>query len=192
MSDFRIIPSVEQLRQREAMRALETRYGRTALIDALRAETGDLRERLASGSVAAITLGDAVDAIEHGTAARLRAAMRPSLVRVINATGVIVHTNLGRAPLSEAAIARVGEVARGYTNLEYDLSRGARGRRDVHAEKLIARLTGADAAVVVNNNAAATLLLLATLAHGREVIISRGELVEIGGGFRVPDVMNQS
>ena len=174
------------------MRALETRYGRTALLDALRAETGDLRERLASGRLAAISVGDAVDAIERGTAERLRAAMRPSLIRAINATGVIVHTNLGRAPLSQAALERVREVAGGYTNLEYDLAKGTRGKRDVHAEKLIARLTGAEAAVVVNNNAAATLLLLAALASGREVIISRGELVEIGGGFRVPDVMNQS
>src|SRR6516162_1285460 len=154
------------------MQALETRYGRTAVVDALREETGALRERLGSGAIAAVTVSDAVDAIERGVEARLRAAMRPSLVRVINATGVIVHTNLGRAPLSEAALARV--------------------RRDVHAEKLIARLTGAEAAVVVNNNAAATLLLLAALADGREVIISRGELVEIGGGFRVPDVMRQS
>ena len=192
MSDFRIIPSIEQLRQREAMRALETRYGRAALLDALRAETGDLRERLASGRLAAITVGEAVEAIEQGTAARLRAAMRPSLIRTINATGVIVHTNLGRAPLSQAALDRVRDVAGGYTNLEYDVAKGARGKRDVHAEKLIARLTGAEAAVVVNNNAAATLLLLAALAQGREVIISRGELVEIGGGFRVPDVMNQS
>lgn len=192
MSDFRIIPSIEQLRQREAMRALETRYGRAALLDALRAETGDLRERLASGRLAAITVGEAVEAIEQGTAARLRAAMRPSLIRTINATGVIVHTNLGRAPLSQAALDRVRDVAGGYTNLEYDVTKGERGRRDVHAEKLIARLTGAEAAVVVNNNAAATLLLLAALAQGREVIISRGELVEIGGGFRVPDVMNQS
>jgi L-seryl-tRNA(Ser) seleniumtransferase len=103
-----------------------------------------------------------------------------------------VHTNLGRAPLAAAAIARVQEVAAGYTNLEYDLTAGTRGRRDTHAEKLIARLTGADAAVVVNNNAAATILLLAALAQGREVVISRGELVEIGGGFRVPDVMAQS
>jgi L-seryl-tRNA(Ser) seleniumtransferase len=118
--------------------------------------------------------------------------MRPSLIRTINATGVIVHTNLGRAPLSQAALERVRHVAGGYTNLEYDLAKGTRGKRDVHAEKLIARLTGAEAAVVVNNNAAATLLLLAALAQGREVIISRGELVEIGGGFRVPDVMNQS
>lgn len=192
MSDFRIIPSIEQLRQREAMRALETRYGRTALLDALRAETSALRERLASGRLAAISVGDAVEAIERGTAERLRAAMRPSLVRTINATGVIVHTNLGRAPLAQAALDRVRDVAGGYTNLEYDLIRGTRGTRDVHAEKLIARLTGAEAAVVVNNNAAATLLLLAALATGREVIISRGELVEIGGGFRVPDVMKQS
>jgi L-seryl-tRNA(Ser) seleniumtransferase len=192
MTDLRVIPSVEQLRQREAMRALEIRYGRGALLDALRAETAALRERLSSGHVAAVTVDEAVEAIEQGAEARLRAAMRPSLVRVINATGVIVHTNLGRAPLSEAALARVSAVAGGYTNLEYDLERGGRGRRDVHAAKLIARLTGAEAAVVVNNNAAATLLLLAALANGREVIISRGELVEIGGGFRVPDVMAQS
>src|SRR5687768_15185264 len=192
MSDFRIIPSIEQLRQRETMRALETRYGRAALLDALRDETSELRQRLGSGEVAAVTLTEAVDAIERGTAERLRAAMRPSLIRVINATGVIVHTNLGRAPLSGAALDRVREVAGGYTNLEYDLAEGRRGRRDVHAERLIARLTGAEAAVVVNNNAAATLLLLAALAAGREVIISRGELVEIGGGFRVPDVMAQS
>ena len=174
------------------MRALETRYGRGALIDALRDETSGLRDRLASGQVAAVTLTEAIDAIEQGTEARLRAAMRPSLIRVINATGVIVHTNLGRAPLSEAAVDRVREIAAGYTNLEYDLARGTRGRRDTHAEKLIARLTGAEAAVVVNNNAAATMLMLAALAAGREVIISRGELVEIGGGFRVPDVMAQS
>jgi L-seryl-tRNA(Ser) seleniumtransferase len=192
MSDFRVIPSVEQLRQRDAMRGLETRYGRGALTDALRAETGALRDELAAGRLAAVTLDEAVGRIETGVEARLRAAMRPSLVRVINATGVIVHTNLGRAPLSEAALARVHEVAGGYTNLEYDLAAGARGRRDAHAEKLIARLTGAEAGVVVNNNAAATLLLLAALAAGREVIISRGELVEIGGGFRVPDVMAQS
>src|SRR4029079_14009782 len=121
-----------------------------------------------------------------------RAAMRPSLTRVINATGVIVHTNLGRAPLSEAALDRIRDVGASYANLEYDVAAGARGRRDVHAERLIARLTGAPAAVVVNNNAAATLLLLAALAAGREVIVSRGEPVEIGGAFRVPDVLAQS
>ena len=192
MSDLRVIPAIEQLRQRETMRALETRYGRGALLDALRAETAGLRDRLASGRVAAVTVDEAIAEIETGAEARLRAAMRPSLVRVINATGVIVHTNLGRAPLSEAALARMRDVGGGYANLEYDVTGGARGRRDTHAEKLIARLTGAEAAVVVNNNAAAALLLLAALAQGREVIISRGELVEIGGGFRVPDVMAQS
>src|SRR3954454_6074985 len=99
MTDLRVIPSIEQLRQREAMRALETRYGRHALIDALRAETAALRQRLGSGEIAAVTIADAVDEIERGVESRLRAAMRPSLVRVLNATGVIVHTNLGRAPL---------------------------------------------------------------------------------------------
>jgi L-seryl-tRNA(Ser) seleniumtransferase len=192
MSDLRVIPSIEQLRQRAAMRALETRYGRGALLDALRAETAGLRDRLASGHVAAVTVDEAIHEIEIGAEARLRTAMRPSLIHVINATGVIVHTNLGRAPLSEAALARVSAVAGGYTNLEYDVARGTRGRRDVHAEHLIARLTGAEAGLVVNNNAAATMLVLAALAAGREVIISRGELVEIGGGFRVPDVMVQS
>jgi L-seryl-tRNA(Ser) seleniumtransferase len=111
---------------------------------------------------------------------------------VINATGVIIHTNLGRAPLADAARARVLELGGGYTNLEYDLERGIRGSRAVHAELLLTRITGAEAAAVVNNNAGATLLVLAALAGGREVIISRGELVEIGGGFRVPDVLAQS
>src|SRR5258708_26049904 len=192
MSDLRVIPSIEQLRQRDAMRALETRYGREAVLDALREETAGLRQRLASGEVAAVTVDEAIREIEFGAGPRLRAVMRPSLIRVINATGVIVHTNLGRAPLSQAALARVVAVAGGYANLEYDVTRGGRGRRDVHAEQLIARLTGAEAAVVVNNNAAAAMLLLAALAGGREVIISRGELVEIGGGFRLPDVMAQS
>src|SRR4051812_25838891 len=128
------------------MRVLETRYGHAALVDALRAETAALRERLGSGAVAAVTVGEAVDAIERGAETRLRAAMRPSLTRVINATGVILHTNLGRAPLAAAALARIAEVAGGYANLEYDVDRGVRGRRDVHAVRLIARLTGAEAA----------------------------------------------
>ncbi len=130
--------------------------------------------------------------MEAAVAIQLSDAFRPSLQPVINATGVIIHTNLGRAPLAESAIDRVSEVARGYSSLEYDLARGARGKRDVHAEALLCRLTGAEAAIVVNNNAAATMLMLAALAAGREVIVSRGELVEIGGGFRVPDVMAQS
>src|SRR3989449_3994155 len=130
--------------------------------------------------------------MEADADSRLHDVFRPSLVPVINASGVIIHTNLGRAPLPEAAIDHVAAVARGYASLEYDLDRGTRGRRDVHAEALLCRLTGAEAAVVVNNNAAATMILLAAVAAGREVIVSRGELVEIGGGFRVPDVMAQS
>jgi len=190
MADFRAIPSIEQLRQRPAVRALEARFGAAATLDALRAGAASIRAEIAGGGAHA---ADAVAVqIESAAAERLRTAFRPSLQPVINATGVIVHTNLGRAPLAEAAIARVADVARGYASLEYDLDRGGRGRRDVHAEGLLCRLTGAEAAVVVNNNAAATMIVLAALAAGREVIVSRGELIEIGGGFRVPDVMAQS
>jgi L-seryl-tRNA(Ser) seleniumtransferase len=185
---FRSIPSIEQLRQRGAVRALEATYGREAVVAALREEADELRRALAAGT----TEADAAARIEHGLERRLRERFQPSLRGVINASGVIIHTNLGRAPLSRAAAARVAELATGYTNLEYDLGHGARGARDTHAEALMTRLTGAEAAVVTNNNAAATMLALAALAGGREVIVSRGELVEIGGGFRVPDVMAQS
>ncbi|MFC1463746.1 MAG: L-seryl-tRNA(Sec) selenium transferase, partial [Candidatus Brachytrichaceae bacterium NZ_4S206] len=135
---------------------------------------------------------DLAAAVEADARHRLETLFAGSLRRVINATGVIVHTNLGRAPLGPAALDRIVATAGGYTNLEYDVARGRRGSRAVHAEQLVTMLTGAEAAVVVNNNAAATLLMLAALAAGREVLISRGELVEIGGGFRVPDVMAQS
>jgi L-seryl-tRNA(Ser) seleniumtransferase len=124
--------------------------------------------------------------------AELAGARRPRLRRVINATGVIVHTNLGRAPLASEAIARVEEVARGYSNLEYDLTAGSRGSRQDHAADILRRLTGAEAALVVNNNAAAVLLALAALAEGREVLVSRGELIEIGDGFRIPEVLARS
>jgi L-seryl-tRNA(Ser) seleniumtransferase len=184
---MRSIPSIEQLRQRPKLLALEPTYGRAAIVDALRAEAAALRAESAGQAP-----DDIVKAIETAAIERLTSECAPSLRRVINATGVVVHTNLGRAPLARAAAARVAELSAGYTNLEYDLGAGARGRRDVHAERLLCRLTGAEAAVVVNNNAAATLLVLAALATGREVIISRGELVEIGGGFRVPDVLAQS
>ena len=124
--------------------------------------------------------------------AELSAARAPHLRRVINATGVIVHTNLGRAPLAEAALDRVREIARGYSNLEYDLVVGGRGSRQNHIAGILHRLTGAEAALVVNNNAAAVLLALAALAEGREVLVSRGELIEIGDGFRIPDVLERS
>jgi L-seryl-tRNA(Ser) seleniumtransferase len=124
--------------------------------------------------------------------AELSAARAPRLRRVINATGVIVHTNLGRAPLAEAALNRVREIARGYSNLEYDVAAGSRGSRQDHIAGILRRLTGAEAALVVNNNAAAVMLALAALAEGREVLVSRGELIEIGDGFRIPDVLERS
>jgi L-seryl-tRNA(Ser) seleniumtransferase len=122
----------------------------------------------------------------------LASARRPALRRVVNATGVIVHTNLGRAPLAAEAIARLDETARGYSNLEYDLDDGVRGSRQAHVAGILRRLTGAEAALVVNNNAAAVMLALAALAEGREVLVSRGELIEIGDGFRIPDVLARS
>ena len=192
MSDFRVIPSIDELRQRPAIRALEARFGAEATLEALRDAAGSVRQAIAAGdrSFAAHTM--AVARIEAAAEARLGEQFRRSLEPVINATGVILHTNLGRAPLGAAAIDRIVEIARGYSTLEYDAAEGVRGPRDRHAEALLKHLTGAQAGVVVNNNAAATLLVLAALAAGREVIVSRGELVEIGGGFRVPDVMAQS
>jgi L-seryl-tRNA(Ser) seleniumtransferase len=197
MTDFRIIPSIEQLRQREAVRALERDFGRPAIVKALREAASDLRTSMAGSrdaSEAPLPTDPEAAAAAIGQSAHrlLHAAGQPSLRRAINATGVVVHTNLGRSPLSDAARDRLHAIAGSYSNLEYDLVAGRRGSRDSHAEALLQRLLGVEAAVVVNNNAAATLLVLAALAAGREVIVSRGELVEIGGGFRVPDVMTQS
>ncbi len=132
--------------------------------------------------------GDVVEA----TLAEVAAAGRPSLRRVLNATGVLIHTNLGRAPLAQSALDRVVEVGGGYSNLEYDLDSGVRGSRQDHLAGLLCRITGAEASLVVNNNAAAVMLALAALAEGREVLVSRGELIEIGDGFRIPDVLARS
>jgi L-seryl-tRNA(Ser) seleniumtransferase len=186
--DFRVIPSIELLRQRSGVRRLEELHGPDATVAALRAGADSLRGRIASGAAAPDAAHDIEELARISLATQSRGSLRP----VINATGVVIHTNLGRAPLADAAIARVAAIARGYSNLEYDLDTGARGSRTVHAESLITAITGAEAAIVVNNNAAATLLILSGLAAGREVVISRGELVEIGGGFRVPDVLRQS
>ncbi len=153
-------------------------------VDAARAVLGRAREEIRAG----FDPGD----LGERLAAELVAARRPALRRVLNATGVVLHTNLGRAPLPEAALERVREVGRGYSNLEYDLTSGARGSRQDHLAGLLRRLTGAEAALVVNNNAAAVLLALAALAEGREVVVSRGELIEIGDGFRIPDVLARS
>jgi L-seryl-tRNA(Ser) seleniumtransferase len=153
-------------------------------VDAARTVIARAREEIRAGA----DPGD----LEQRLADEVAAARRPQLRRVVNATGVIAHTNLGRAPLAAEALARVVEAARGYSNLEYDLARGSRGSRQDHVAPLLGRLTGAEAALVVNNNAAAVMLALAALAEGREVLVSRGELIEIGDGFRIPDVLARS
>ncbi len=191
--DYRVIPSIDELRQRERVAGLEREHGPAATTNALRVQAARLRQAIAMEAPDVPSDGEsAARWIEGQAEQQLAAQFRGSLRHVINATGVIVHTNLGRAPLAEAAIDRLRQMARGYSNLEYDIDEGGRGSRHVHAESLLTELTGAEAAVVVNNNAAATLLILAALASGRDVVVSRGELVEIGGGFRVPDVMAES
>ena len=182
---LRDLPSVDQLlNQAEALLAA---YGRPLTTEILREVLEDAREQIRAGQ-AAPTPGDLL----QQASARLASITAPSLRKVINASGVILHTNLGRAPLSAAALAQMEAVAQGYSTLEYDLAKGERGSRATHVEQLLTRLTGAEAALVVNNNAAAVLLCLSALAKGKRVLISRGQLVEIGGGFRVPDVMRQS
>jgi L-seryl-tRNA(Ser) seleniumtransferase len=190
---LRQIPSVDDVLSRPAIRALEISAGRELVLEAARDTLRALRETLASGREGE---GDesrfTVAAIEKDIARRVEAQLAPSLVAVINATGVVLHTNLGRAPLAREAVERVAEVAGRYSNLEYDLAGGERGRRDDHTDRLFARLTGAASALVVNNNAAAVFLALNTLGEGGEVILSRGELIEIGGSFRIPDICARS
>jgi L-seryl-tRNA(Ser) seleniumtransferase len=181
---LRELPSVDELLGREEVAALAERHGRPLVLAAARAALERAREDLRAGFPA----GDLVEL----TRTELEARLTPRLRRVVNATGVVVHTNLGRAPLAGPALARVQEVGAGYSNLEYDVAAGARGSRQDHVAALLRELTGAEAALVVNNNAAAVLLALAALAEGREVVVSRGELIEIGDGFRIPDVLARS
>ena len=173
--ELRDLPSVDEL----------ARGSRDPLaVDAARAVLARAREEIRAGR----DPGDLAARLES----ELSTARAPALRRVLNATGVIVHTNLGRAPLAAAALERVAEAGRGYSNLEYDLARGARGSRQDHVTGILRRLTGAESAIVVNNNAGALLLTLAALAEGRDVLVSRGELIEIGDGFRIPDVLARS
>src|SRR3989440_1431954 len=178
--ELRQLPSVDELLRDERL----AREPHDLALEAARAALERAREEIRAG----VDPGD----VAERTLAELAALRRPRLRRAINATGVIVHTNLGRAPLAEAALDRVREVGRGYSNLEYDLEGGRRGSRQDHSAAILRRLTGAEAALVVNNNAAAVLLALAALAEGREVIVSRGELIEIGDGFRIPEVLARS
>jgi len=191
---LRRLPSVHEVLERPEVRALSERFGRAIVTALLRERLESLRQRgrrPASASQGA-ALADAVAGLGAWLEAETAARTRSTLVPVINATGVVIHTNLGRAPLPEEALRRMAEVGRSYTTLEYDLAAGNRGSRGVHLERLFRLLFPGAATLVVNNNAAAVMLALNTLAEGREVIVSRGELVEIGGSFRVPDILAKS
>ena len=207
---FRELPSVDELVRTASVASLAAIHGTAAATEAARAVLARLRQEVASGLLDGPALRLALDGVDCAVEEHLRQELTLSLRAVINATGVILHTNLGRAPLAEAALAHIRETAGRFSNLEFDLAAGVRGKRDVHVERLFQRLlaqgaarrgTSAEVAVpthaqvatiVVNNNAAAVLLALNTLAEGGEVIVSRGELVEIGGSFRIPDVMAKS
>ena len=187
MSDLRSLPSVDQTLSSGTAQGWVGEFGRPLTVAAIRQVLEEIRSSYVIGDPVPDT-----ETINPLITRTLRAWTTPSLASLINATGVILHTNLGRSPLSSAAIQAAQEVAGGYSNLEYDLARGRRGSRLLHAEKNLQQLTGAEAAVVVNNNASAVMLALSALARRRGVVISRTQLVEIGGGFRVPEVMKQS
>jgi len=183
---MRRLPAVEQILRRPAVQELLSSCPRLVVVEVVREVLAGLRRELRSGyRKEAPSAGE----VEQLVAALVRSRWRPRMRRVINATGVVLHTNLGRAVLSRAAQEALAEVAGHYCNLELDLDTGARGSRQEHVAELLCRLTGAEAALVVNNNAAAVLLALTALASGREVVVSRGQLVEIGGSFRLPDIM---
>lgn len=199
---YRELPSVDELLRSKAMAALVAREGQAAVADASRAVLSKLRKEIGAGYLDSeklkLALSDIRSAIQQELVCSLAYSLRP----VINATGVILHTNLGRAPLAEAAFENIRRTSGSYSNLEFDLEAGERGKRDVHVDRLLQKLLtdtsrGEDSrtstsTIVVNNNAAAVLLALNTLAEGGDVIVSRGELVEIGGSFRIPDVMSKS
>ena len=185
---LRQLPQVEELMHAPQVHALEALVPRNILVECARRSIDEARQRILAGT------DDAADAaaIADAACAYALSNLRPSLRRVINATGVVLHTNLGRSALAEEAVAAVTEAARGYSTLEYSTDTMARGSRHNHVEHLICSLTGAEAAIAVNNNAAAVMMVLSEFARGHEAVVSRGELVEIGGSFRIPDIMAQS
>jgi L-seryl-tRNA(Ser) seleniumtransferase len=201
---FRKLPSVDDVMRAPAVASLAASHGHELIADAVRAVLARVRQEIASGLLDDDALELALSGLAGAVERHLRQALSYSLQPLINATGVILHTNLGRAPLGDAAIEHIRETAASYSNLELEVSTGERGKRDVHVDRLFQRLLHEDAGsevadqkksvstIVVNNNAAAVLLALNTLAEGGEVIVSRGELVEIGGSFRIPDVMAKS
>ena len=194
---LRAIPSVDKILARARIAQLVEKHGHAVVTEAVRTVLDGTRKNLDAeavdrGANALSIYAISPASLEKRIISEIETAVAVSLVRIINATGVVLHTNLGRAPLTAAAVEHLATVATGYSNLEYDLSTGHRGKRDVHTARLLAELAGAEAAVVVNNNAAAVFLVLNTLAKAAEVIVSRGELIEIGDGFRIPEIMSES
>ncbi len=187
MSELRQLPSVDQLVSTDAMTECISRYGRPLTVEGIRIILEAVRSKYTPGDNIPTRI-NLITMVEE----QLESWTSLTLQNVINATGVIIHTNLGRAPISDSALQAVRESASAYSNLEYDIQKGHRGTRSIHAEEYLRLLTGAEAALVVNNNAAAVLLILSALSNRRKVVIARSQLVEIGGGFRIPDVMKQS
>ena len=185
---LRSLPSVDRVLSEPALGEAAARWPRPQVVEAVREELESARSMLSNGREASVSASEIAESAQRA----LEEQLRPSLRRVINATGVVIHTNLGRAPVSEAAARAMSEAAGGYSNLEYDLDRGERGSRANHLESLLQALTGAEAGIAVNNNAAALYLAMAAYCHGGEVIVSRGQAVEIGGGFRIPDVLRDA
>ncbi len=191
MSDRRsllkTIPAIDKILNRPAMQASASSAPHILMVEAAQRAVESLRRQLLDESQSVPDCS--LDAVATSAAGHLEQMMTPSLKKVINVTGTLLHTNLGRAPLCQSALEAIDAVSRGYSNLEFDLDKGERGKRFRHVEDLICRLTGAEAATVVNNNAGAVLLALTALAKGKEALVSRGELIEIGGSFRIPDIM---
>jgi len=188
MPDLSKLPSIDHLLQNTGMEAMLDTYGRPLSIRAMRAVLDDIRQAAMTKETPLPNESDIILQIRE----KLQSWLEPTLISVINAAGVILHTNLGRAPLSKDTRLAISKISMGYSNLEFNLETGKRGKRSVHADRLLSQLTGAESGFVVNNNAGAVLLTLSALASGKNVVVSRTQLVEIGGGFRIPDVMRQS
>ena len=185
---LRELPQVDEILKSKELALVVENIPHDFLVNCMREVIIDTRANVLNGITKSIDKNEII----KNVISKVSKKSKHSLRKVINATGTVLHTNLGRAVVSKAATEAMIQVAYNYSNLEYDLKRGERGDRQSHIEKLITDLTGCEAAMVVNNNAAATIIVLATLAHGKEVVISRGELIEIGGSFRIPDVMSES
>ena len=188
---YRSIPKVDVLLENDAIKVSIQKFGRDIVVDAIRMEMDALRKFIGTCD-SEKAAQDAITNVVASIVARADNMLMPNMKKIINATGTILHTNLGRAPISQEHMKHIAEIATGYSNLEYNLEAGKRGERYSHFEELLCKITGAEAAMAVNNNAAAVMLVLSSIGKGGEVVVSRGELVEIGGKFRIPDVMVQS